>query len=67
MVLPEGWTFHKLELKFGEGASGKIRLMYLVNTNDCIIKLVWIYSHEKFAKPPPDKDLKSNIQEILDV
>ncbi len=40
IVLPEGWTFHKLEFKFGPGASGQIRLMYLVNTNDCIIKLV---------------------------
>ncbi|MDJ0617079.1 MAG: hypothetical protein QNJ63_10090 [Calothrix sp. MO_192.B10] len=63
--LPE-WTFHKLELKVGRGASGQIRLMYLVNTNDCIIKLVWIYSHEQFSKRPADKDLKSVIQEILD-
>jgi hypothetical protein len=27
--LPEGLTFHKLDLKFGRGASGQIRLMYL--------------------------------------
>jgi mRNA-degrading endonuclease YafQ of YafQ-DinJ toxin-antitoxin module len=64
--LPEGWTFHKLELKVSKGASGQIRLMYLVNMNDCVIKLVWIYNHEQFAKRPADKDLKSIIKEILD-
>jgi mRNA-degrading endonuclease YafQ of YafQ-DinJ toxin-antitoxin module len=64
--LAEGWTFHKLELKVARGASGQVRLMYLVNTNDCVIKLVWIYNHEQFAKRPADKDLKSVIKEILD-
>jgi mRNA-degrading endonuclease YafQ of YafQ-DinJ toxin-antitoxin module len=64
--LPEGWTFHKLELKVSKGASGQIRLMYLVNTTTCVIRLVWIYSHEQFAKRPADKDLKSVINEILD-
>nr|WP_267871742.1 hypothetical protein [Nostoc sp. CHAB 5715] len=29
--LPQGWSFHKLELKVSKGASGQIRLMYLVN------------------------------------
>jgi mRNA-degrading endonuclease YafQ of YafQ-DinJ toxin-antitoxin module len=29
--LPDGWTFHKLEIRFAKGASGQIRLMYLVN------------------------------------
>jgi uncharacterized phage-associated protein len=38
----------------------------LVNTDDCVIKLVWIYSHEQFAKLPADRDLKSVIKEILD-
>ena len=38
--LPEKWTFHKLELRFSKGASGQIRLMYLVNANNYIIKLV---------------------------
>ncbi len=64
--LTEGWTFHKLEFKVSKGASGQIRLMYLVNTTTCVIKLVWIYSHEQFAKRPADKDLKSVIKEILD-
>jgi mRNA-degrading endonuclease YafQ of YafQ-DinJ toxin-antitoxin module len=64
--LPEGWTFHKLELKVGKGASGQVRLMYLVNTIDYVIKLVWIYNHEQFAKRPAEKDLKSIIKAILD-
>jgi mRNA-degrading endonuclease YafQ of YafQ-DinJ toxin-antitoxin module len=64
--LPEGWRFHKLELRVGKGASGQVRLMYLVNITDCVIKLVWIYNHEQFAKRPVEKDLKSVIKEILD-
>jgi mRNA-degrading endonuclease RelE of RelBE toxin-antitoxin system len=64
--LPEGWTFHKLEIWVSKGASGQIRLMYLVNATTYTIKLVWIYSHEQFAKRPADADLKSAIREILD-
>ena len=64
--LPEGWTFHKLELRFAKGASGQIRLMYLVNSEICVIKPVWIYSHEQFTKRPADVDLKSVIKEILE-
>lgn len=65
--LPEEWTFHKLEFKFGKGASGQIRLMYLVNSTDCLIYLVWIYNHEQYAKRPADADLKSVIKEILEI
>jgi mRNA-degrading endonuclease YafQ of YafQ-DinJ toxin-antitoxin module len=64
-LLPES-TFHKLELRISKGASGQIRLMYLVNTSDRVIKLVWIYSHEQFAKRPADRDLQTVIKEILD-
>jgi mRNA-degrading endonuclease YafQ of YafQ-DinJ toxin-antitoxin module len=64
--LPEGWTFHKLELWVSKGASGQIRLMYLVNDDTYTIKLVWIYSHDQFAKRPDDDELKSVIREILD-
>lgn len=62
----EEWTFHKLELKFAKGALGQIRLMYLVNKTTHTIKLVWIYSHEQFAKRPSDDALKGVIKEILD-
>ncbi len=64
--LTEGWTFHKLVFRISQGASGQIRLMYLVNPTACVIRLVWIYSHEQFIKRPADRDLKSVINEILD-
>jgi mRNA-degrading endonuclease YafQ of YafQ-DinJ toxin-antitoxin module len=64
--LTEGWTFHKLELRVSRGVSGQIRLMYLVNSTNYVIRLVWIYSHEQFAKRPAEKDLKSIIKEILE-
>lgn len=40
--------------------------MYLVNVTTCAITLVWIYSHEQFAKRPVEKYLKSVMEEILD-
>ncbi len=64
--LPEEWTFHKLELRISKGASGQIRLIYLVNATACTIKLVWIYSHEQFTKRPADADLKNVIKQIID-
>ena len=65
--LPQGWSFHKIEFKVSKGGSGQIRLMYLVNTNDFVIKLVWIYNHEQFAKRPAESDLKGILKEILDI
>lgn len=64
--LPEGWTFHKLEIWYAKGASGQIRLMYLVNEATYTIKLVLIYSHEQFAKRPADTNLRETIREILE-
>lgn len=66
LLLPTGWTFHKLEIRAGKGASGQIRIMYLVNESRAVIKPLWIYSHEQFAKRPPDKDLTNVIQEAFD-
>lgn len=63
--LPEDWTFYKLEICYAKGASGQIRLMYLVNETTYTIQLVWIYSHEQFAKRPADNDLRETIREIL--
>nr|WP_242032847.1 hypothetical protein [Oscillatoria sp. FACHB-1406] len=65
LKLSEEWTFHKLDLKISKGASGQVRLMYLVNTTTKMIKLVWIYSHEQFSKRPPDRELKGLIQDII--
>lgn len=64
--LPELWTFNKLEFRVSRGASGQIRLMYLVDSSACIIKLMWIYSHDQFTKRPADKDMQRVIKEILE-
>lgn len=64
--LPNNWTFHKLELKVGRGASGQIRLMYLVDAEVRIIRLVWLYSHEQFAKRPSDPDLRNVLKAVID-
>ncbi|MGB3693329.1 MAG: hypothetical protein WA865_15540 [Spirulinaceae cyanobacterium] len=64
--LSQEWTFYKLKFRFAKGASGQIRLMYLVNEISYIIKPVWIYTHEQFAKRPADEDLKRVIRDILD-
>lgn len=64
--LPQGWTFHKLELRVGKGASGQIRIMYLVNEEISEIRPLWIYSHEQFTKRPSDQEIDSVIQEIFD-
>lgn len=65
--LPEGWTFHKLEFKIAKGASGQIRLMYLVNETTYQVKVLWIYNHEQFDKRPPDKDIVRIFRDVLDL
>ena len=35
--------------------------MYLVNEAAQIIKPLWIYNHEQFAKRPDDKDIRDVI------
>lgn len=64
--LPDEWEFYKIEFSTGKGASGQIRLMYLIDPSICCVRLLWIYSHEQFAKRPSDKDLKAAITEIVD-
>lgn len=64
--LPNSLKFCKLVVTIAKGASGQIRLIYLVNEEAKIIKLQWIYSHEEFPKRPPDKDLKDIIKAILE-
>jgi mRNA-degrading endonuclease YafQ of YafQ-DinJ toxin-antitoxin module len=66
MKIPDLWTFHKLAFTTSKGASGKIRLMYLVNESDRIIKPLWIYNHEQFKKRPPDKDIKDVLKEAFE-
>jgi mRNA-degrading endonuclease YafQ of YafQ-DinJ toxin-antitoxin module len=64
-LMPNSWTFHKLEIWVSKGASGQVRLMYLVNEESQLIKLLWIYNHEQFAKRPDDRDLRESIDIAL--
>lgn len=54
-----------MAFKYDKGASGQIRIMYLVNKKDLIIKPIWIYNHEQFSNRPPDKDIKNVLNESL--
>lgn len=64
--IPEQWTFHKLSIKIGQGASGQVRLVYLVNEADRIIKPLWLYSHEQFKKRPPDREIQGSLKDIFE-
>ncbi len=66
MKLPNNWQFYKLVIVTTKGASGQIRIMYLVNEIERIIKLLWIYNHQQFQKRPPDKDIRAFIKDIFE-
>ena len=66
LKLPDKYQFYKLAITIAQGASGKIRLMYLVEENKRVIKLLWIYSHQQFEKRPSDRVLKDVIQETFE-
>ncbi len=65
LKLPDEWQFYKLVIVIAPGASGQIRIMYLVDENQKIIKPLWIYNHQQFVKRPPDKDIKDVIKELF--
>jgi mRNA-degrading endonuclease RelE of RelBE toxin-antitoxin system len=47
------------------GASGEGRLMYLINSVQNSIVLVWIYTHEEFEGRPDEKSLTSVLQDAV--
>ncbi|MGK7961098.1 type II toxin-antitoxin system RelE family toxin [Crocosphaera sp.] len=65
LKLPQEWVLYKLRIMFAKGASGQIRMLYLVNEQDRIIKPLWIYSHKQFAKRPPEQDIKTVIKQLF--
>ncbi|NEP45521.1 MAG: type II toxin-antitoxin system RelE/ParE family toxin [Okeania sp. SIO2H7] len=66
LKLPDEWQFYKLVVTIAKGASGQIRLMYLVEEKKRVIKPLWIYNHQQFERRPPDRDIKDVIQEIFE-
>ncbi|GET41253.1 hypothetical protein [Microseira wollei] len=63
-----GWELWKLEFKMPtlRGAAGQGRLIYLINTVQKQVVLVWIYTHAEFEKRPPDQNLKRLLGEIIE-
>ncbi|ACB50454.1 hypothetical protein cce_1104 [Crocosphaera subtropica ATCC 51142] len=66
LKLPNNWKLYKLVIVATKGASGQIRIIYLVNEIERIIKLLWIYNHQQFQKRPPDKDIREVIKNIFE-
>jgi hypothetical protein len=66
--VPDGWEFRKLvfDVPGTAGAAGEGRLVYLVSDRNCLIKLLWLYTHEEFKRRPPDQALKQVLQEGLE-
>ena len=64
--LSDDWRFYKLVIVVAKGASGQVRLMYLVDETHKIIKPLWIYTHQQFAKRPPDQDIMRVIKEVFE-
>ena len=63
--LPPLHEFRKIEFTIAKGAAGQIRLMYLLDIERQVITALWIYSHEQFAKRPPDGDIKQVIEAVF--
>ena len=66
ITLPPLCEFRKIRFTLSKGASGQIRLMYLVYFDARIVKPLLIYSHKQFSKRPPDKDLADVIKSVLE-
>lgn len=67
MGLLQELEFRKLRFAMPglRGASGQGRLMYLINSTQRKIILVWIYTHEEFEGRPDDKSLKVSLQDAI--
>lgn len=67
IALSEELEFRKLRFAIPglRGASGQGRLMYLINSTQHKIILVWIYTHEEFEGRPDDKSLKVSLQDAI--
>jgi len=48
-----------------KGASGQGRLMYLINSIQSSIILVWIYTHEEYEGRPDEKSLEAVLQDAI--
>ena len=67
MALPQELEFRKLRFAMPglRGASGQGRLMYLINSVQSSIVLVWIYTHEEYEGRPDEKSLEAVLQDAI--
>jgi hypothetical protein len=63
----DGWEFWKyyFDLPGLHGDKQQGRLMYVVHTHSCKIFWFWIYSHDRYTKRPPDRDLKRELKAVM--
>ncbi|NEP58438.1 MAG: hypothetical protein F6K31_15715 [Symploca sp. SIO2G7] len=66
LKLPSSLEFRKIRFKIGKGESGQVRIMYLVNRDECKVHLLFIFNHDQYEKRPPDDYLKAIIQDALE-
>lgn len=59
-------SFRKFRLRYAKGASGQLRLIYLVFPEERILTPLWIYSHEEYVKRPSVGMISSAVREALD-
>ena len=59
-------SFRKFRLRYAKGASGQLRLIYLVFPEERILAPIWIYSHEEYVKRPAVGMIASAVREALD-
>lgn len=62
-----GWELWKLEFKMPQlrGAAAQGRLIYLIDTIQKEVVLIWIYTHAEFEKRPPEKNLKRLLDDLI--
>lgn len=66
LKLPSTFEFRKIRFKIGTGASGQVRIIYLINRDKCTVSLLSIFTHEEYEKRPPDGYLKAVIQNAFE-
>ena len=64
--LPPLMEFRKIALILWKGASGAVRLMYVVDFDEQVVTPVLVYNHEQFSGRPATKDISRAIQESVE-
>ena len=65
----EGYFFRKKRwrnLPDLQGSEKWGRLIYVVAPSECVVYLVWIYTHKQYERRPPDSSLKQDLCEIYE-